>query len=375
MEINNNSRRPSEIIRNYLEAEFRRPDMTPGTRLPAINAIARHLQVSPTTVQTVVAQLAEEGKIQRIPGKGIYFNHIPPTTDSNSPKTIAINLASPQIRSSDIWSGLIALGIMEEFSRETPNLLLRSFSPDQHTPQSLEKECLNSDGAILFNTSNSEEWRTIYDKYQKPVVSINPPYPNHTRNFVSTDYYDNAYRLGQTWKGNGRKHICVILPAAPGVSVSAMFTLMGFTAAVESSPATTRCTHIVPKPGQSAAELIDELLSLYGTLPDALYTYPTALAENLVQELRNRDYNVPSDVSIAAGTSDEHLQERRMNLSVFSLSLKQFGAEAAKMLRWRLAHPGESASGVYLPCQFIAGSTTTPEENQWIAGYSSISRS
>lgn len=373
MDIHNKTRRPSEIIRTYLEEEFKKPGMTPGTRLPSISAIARHLKVSPTTVQTVIAHLAEEGKVQRIPGKGVYLKGSTTIVNQDAPKTISINLPSTKIRSSDIWSGLIALGIMEEFSQGIPRLLARTSNLESSTPQSLEDECQQSDGAILFNKPNGEEIRYFYEKQQKPVISINPPQLNHTRNFVSTDYYENAYRLGQTWKATGRKHICIILPSNPGNSVSSMLTLMGFHAAVESSPGTTRCSHIVPNTEMSASELIDELFVQYETLPDALYTYPTVLAESLVEELRKRQYHVPIDVSIAAGTSDEHLQERRLDLSVFSLSLKQFGAEAARMLRWRLTHPGQSAPGIYLPCRFVAGSTTSPEENLWMAEYDTSS--
>lgn len=363
--------RPSEVIRNYLMAEFERSEVLSGTRLPSINALSRHLDVSPSTVQAVLGELAKEGVVRSVRGKGVFFvkeeGDLPRESDS---RVVTINLQAKEMAPTNIWAGLISLGVLGEFSEGAQKMLLRPAarsSQDVWDEALLKEECAESDGAILFVNRQSRELRRRFDEAGKPSVFINPPVVNATKDFVSTDYFGNGLKLGRAWVATGRKRITLALHASPGISVSAMLVLMGFTAAVEEAPEQeAQLLYKVIADSADAAEVLESLELQAGGRPDALYFFSSTLAESVVEELRKREVSVPDELSVAAGTSDERLQFRRINLSVFSQSLGRLGAEAARMLAWRFEHHNESAAGRYLACRYVAGETTRPEENEYI---------
>src|ERR1043166_2759635 len=67
------NRRPSERVFEYLLAEFDRPELKHGSRLPTMREIANRLGVSQPTVQGVFRKLADEGRIVTKVGNGSFL--------------------------------------------------------------------------------------------------------------------------------------------------------------------------------------------------------------------------------------------------------------------------------------------------------------
>src|ERR1051325_3875184 len=65
--------RPSERVLEYLQAEFDRPELKHGSRLPTMRDIANRLGVSQPIVQGVFRRLAEEGRIVTKVGNGSFL--------------------------------------------------------------------------------------------------------------------------------------------------------------------------------------------------------------------------------------------------------------------------------------------------------------
>jgi len=356
-------RRPSEIVRAYLKNEFTKPDVLSGTRLPSIKVLSRHLKVSPSTVQTVLSEWTEEGKVRSVHGSGIYF--VKSERAGEESRVVTINIDPGQIVPTNAWAGLIAMGVLNELSHGKYRTLLRSAKPGTRP---VEEECQESHGAILFaHDKAGAEFQNAFESAGKPAVFINPPAVNATSNFVSTDYFRNARRLAEAWIATGRNHICLILHSNPGKSLGALLTLTGFTAAVEAAAPERRIKFTyrqLPELDEvEAAQFFDCLKKENNELPDALYFFSPISAETMVSELRARGVSVPEQISVAAGTSEERLSVHRLNLTVFAQSLDRLGAEGARMLFWRWDHANQPAPGRYVPCRFVAGATTRDEEN------------
>ena len=64
------ARRPSERLREWIENEIR--GRQPGHRLPPDRELARTFGLAPRTVRKISAELREQGKLVRIPGRGTF---------------------------------------------------------------------------------------------------------------------------------------------------------------------------------------------------------------------------------------------------------------------------------------------------------------
>src|ERR1043166_2179765 len=65
--------RASERVMEYLLAEFDRPDLKDGVRLPTVRQFASRHKVSPRTVHAVLKRLASDGRIRMQVGSGTYL--------------------------------------------------------------------------------------------------------------------------------------------------------------------------------------------------------------------------------------------------------------------------------------------------------------
>lgn len=103
--------RASEKVLQYLEAEFDRPDLEDGTRLPPMRELASRLGVSVFTVQTVFQRLAREGRIRTKVGSGSYL-----VSDAAPPRhgiiSIGIDIRIPQAGALSDWGSRIIHGIL-----------------------------------------------------------------------------------------------------------------------------------------------------------------------------------------------------------------------------------------------------------------------
>ena len=65
-----------EQIYQYIKNEIKEGILVPGTRIPSTRALAKHLEVSRSTVELAYEQLLSEGYIESEPCKGYYVAQI-----------------------------------------------------------------------------------------------------------------------------------------------------------------------------------------------------------------------------------------------------------------------------------------------------------
>src|SRR5436190_11085390 len=101
--------RASERVMEYLLAEFDRPDLKNGVRLPTVRQFASRLKVSPPTVHAVLQRLAKQGRIRMQVGSGTYL--VASEKKSSNNLNIALSMSLPEGQTSQYWSHRIAAGI------------------------------------------------------------------------------------------------------------------------------------------------------------------------------------------------------------------------------------------------------------------------
>jgi len=359
--------RPTDRVRRCLLAEFDRPDLAAGTRLPPVRRFAARLNVGVATVHAVLRELAREGRIRAKVGNGTFLTVPPSSPDSKALKialggTLLDTLGGP-------WSYRIAQGILNAASQSSQRMMILPLSQQPVDPAAMARELLKErsmvDGLILFSFSSSEEVRAAYEKAGKPAVQVNPPTMIATTNFVSSDYYGTSLHLGRAWKKTGRKR--VILLVEESMVVSTRLRCFGLMAGLEFdgqgdiSVQIVKASSVSEKDGYRA---IRRMLDHANPAPDAIYCSGDLLALGAIEALRERRLRIPQDVSVTGGTGMDLSGTVCPQLTRMRQPFEQVGQRLVAMLCRRIEQRGAAAPGEILAARFVGGATTRPVENE-----------
>lgn len=142
IDLKANSKTPLyEQIYAYIRNDIRKNYLKSGDRLPSTRALAKHLEISRSTVELAYEQLESEGYIESAPYKGFFVAQIEELYELNvvPPKTSRVNTAKADAYCYDF----------------TPNGVdLKSFP--YGTWRKISKEVLMDDQAELFRLGDSQ---------------------------------------------------------------------------------------------------------------------------------------------------------------------------------------------------------------------------
>ena len=371
--------RPHERVEEYLHAEFERPDVKEGSRLPAMKDLAERLRVSIATVQGVYRKLAQGGRIRTEVGNGSFLI-APRLRKEKNQLTLALGIRIPTDLPVESWYYRIYGGMLKATLRSVKPIMLRTLSQTATLGGPASKELLeefsSSDGLILFPPGPHDSIRLAYEQAGKPVVDLNPPSENATANFVSPDYFSASRTLGLAWKETGRKRIVMIGPALVR-SVSARLRNLGMLAALGADLGTKRSyrfvevADVVERDGHAAmSSLLTDPPAWRragkDAIPDAVFCTGDLLALGALQAIREAGLRAPEDVRVVGGTNADISDTFCPQLTRTKQPLEKMGEELIAMLRQRiqLSPRGESSlPGKFLPLPYTGGATTRPEEN------------
>jgi len=359
---------PGERVREYLFAEFSRPDIKPGVRLPSIRELAAHLHVSAPTVQQVFSRLTRQGLIRTEVGKGSFLVSLPEDVKADE-LTIALSVSLSADRSSPDWGNSIGRGIWEAAIHAPRRLNMTPLSHLEDTGQiihELQEICDRVDALILLPIwgRSSKEITDFYESRGKPVVHINPPIEHATGNFVSANYFESARILGTAWREAGRRDIVYIGPDMASRSISTRLhcqgLMSGLQVGLDSSIRFRRCCS-ASTGVQDGYDVMRKLLT--SSAPDAVFCSGDYFAAGAIRALLEQGAQVPEQVSVVGGTGLRVTQSPIPCLTRSLTPFSRIGNEAIAMVEWRCDRSGEAAPGHYLPLPFGGGATTTDGEN------------
>ncbi len=363
--------RPAERVLRYLESEFDRHDVEPGTRirLPSVRELAERLGVSNGTVQTVFQRLGQEGRLVSEIGSGTYFiaRALP-----RKVARIGVNISSPGSSSPTNWTCQIYGGILHGVLHASLPVVLQPLpkgGPDgEPADDELPNLAKTLDGLILFPTFKTTRLRTFFAGQALPVVHLNPPDEGVTADFVSPDYFGASRRLGAAWRECGRRRIAVV--TAPGMrdSVSVRLRVAGLISGLEEDLGGRAEVRIqVAENGEpDSGALAMERLLASGYEPDAVYCAGDDLARGVLAVLLRAGRAVPGDVSLVGGNGMNRQLADGRELTVMEQPLTLMGEELIRMMVEKVRNPRRTLPGKYLAAKFCGGSTTTEAENALI---------
>lgn len=361
--------RPSESVREYLKAEFERPELTDGSRLPTIRQLAARLNVSTRTVQSVLQQLSREGRIRTEVGNGTFLV----AASRTSPRdecTVALGAPVPQAALSP-WFYPIYGGILHATTRAQRVMKLlawcRREDGDADARRKLLEGCSQVDGLILFASSFSDEVRRIYEGNGKPVIDLNPPAETATANFVAPDYFCASSRLGRAWRETGRRQIVLLLHMPLERSVSNRLRWAGLANGLGSELGRSIACRITSTGGAASEEngyqAMREVLQSREGPVDAVYCIGDYLALGAIRALREQGRRIPSEVSVVGGSGLDLSRTTWPGLTRTQQPLEQMGESLVALLEERIRLNGLALPGRVLPTPFVGGMTTRADEN------------
>ncbi|MBI4024125.1 MAG: substrate-binding domain-containing protein [Verrucomicrobia bacterium] len=378
--------RPSERVMQYLRAEFERPELKEGARLPTVRDLASRLRVSSFTVRNVFQHLAREGRLRTEVGNGTFLLS-PRTRTLEGIFKFTLNLHLTEGSPQDDWASRIGSGILRAVMRASQNIALvpvskvlsgavLDLSEDRSAIEdaaALNQQLLTGapqvDGLILFPFERFGEVQAAYERAGKLVVNLNPPTETATANFVSSDYYHASFQLGSVWRQTGRREIGLLTVGPLCRSVSSRLRYAGLANGLENQLGRTLRLRVVEADSwreEDGERAVQDLLAHKAKTPDAIYCGSDQMALGAVRCLRERGFRIPQDVSVVGGTGLRLADSFCPQLTRLNQPCEQLGEELVTMLGQRIdSRPDGSASvpGKFLPVSFIGGATTRAEEN------------
>ena len=90
----------------------------------------------------------------------------------------------------------------------------------------------------------------------------------------------------------------------------------------------------------------------------ALMAYNDYMAAGVILRLRERGVRVPEDVSVVGFDNVRPAWYDGPDITTAAMPLEDLGAEAARLVYWRLAHPAAPRRRLALTAPFVPGETT-----------------
>lgn len=363
--------RPADRVRQFLLAEFDRPELTAGTRLRPVRQLAGRLKVGVATVHTVLKELAGEGRIRTKVGNGTFLVATAPPPRRASFR-IALNIPTVHPSPAAAWGGRILQEMMQAAARNPRSVMImplehRGLSPEQMTRELMEERS-EVDALILFplGSAFNDDVRAAYERDGKPVVFINAPAASATTNFVSADFCGACQRLGAVWKGTGRKRV-VSLSSRFVNSVSSQVECLGLMTGLDTHGRDEVSFDVLPVRSimeEEGHHALAEFLNRNDQPPDAVFCAGDNLALGALRALRERHLDVPGQVSVVGATGVDLSGTACPHLTRLAQPFRELSEAAIEMVCERIKKKGAVLPGRVLATTFIGGATTRPEENE-----------
>jgi len=347
-----------------------------GERIPTEMQLARHLDISRTTVRIATQRLEVEGLIKRTAGRGTFVIFQP--QDHSTNRTIGYLTCSFH---NEIHTNLLNSAQTE--LRSAGYQVIFSNSRDRDDEARILRQLLDDEvaGLLLWaNAEPSEETVAILAEYESreiPVVFVDRPIEGIRADYVASDNFGGSYDLVCYLIQLGHRHIVQLMPNFDDL-LPVNERRRGYVTALEEqgilayapwkiSPPDRHEFHetdIYSLVGSQSRQIIQQLENLAeaeGPMPTAIVCINDILAIITINALRNMGYGVPADVSVVGFDDICMASYIGVPLTTASQDAYELGKVASQMLLDRLGGGDMEPRSYAVPTQLrIRSSTAAP---------------
>ncbi|CAM4061297.1 GntR family transcriptional regulator [Saccharibacillus endophyticus] len=354
----NQEREPLYIqIQNHFKERITSRELVEDQKIPTEKELMDEFGVSRITVVNALVELAKDGWIYRIPGRGTYIKGIPESQIAD--KAVAAFAAEPPVRAGGMRIGLVfptledyfavrlIRGVTDELQAQGYSLHIMLTNNSKEKEKEVIRELKTTvDGLIIFPVDaevyNEEIISLKMQNY--PFVLIDRHLPGVETNVVASDSpRASALAVDHLWE-LGHRNIAICTDS-PMMTVSVDERIQGYFDALKQKGAMINPALIlndfeldmdqINRPDAPAKE-IDATHPLYRFMQNRMATAYIALNCSLgVQMLsiaRKVGLRVPEDISIVTFDNPTPLFEELSLLTHIDQSEYKMGSEAVKLL-------------------------------------------
>ena len=322
-----------------------------GERIPTETQMARHLDISRTTVRIALQRLEVEGMIRRAAGRGTFVTWQP--QDQSNSRSIGYITHSfhNEIHSAMLSSAeteLRSSGYQVIFSNAT------SLAEEATILQQLLEE--NVAGLIIWASARpvAETLAAIQEVQRRaiPIIFIDRVIDGFEADYVASDNFGGAYDLVSHLISLGHEHIVQLMPNISGLRPIEE-RQRGYVAAVNEhglrdySPwkldpperPEFHETDIYSLVGEKSQQIIDQVVQLLSAVehrPTAIACINDILAIITISALTEIGIKVPDDVSVVGFDDISLASHIGVPLTTVSQNAYELGKQASKVLLQRL---------------------------------------
>ena len=347
-----------------------------GERIPTEMQLARHLDISRTTVRIALQRLEVEGLIKRTAGRGTFVVYQP--QDHTANRTIGYLTCSFH---NEIHTNILNSAQTE--LRSAGYQVIFSNSRDRDDEARILQQLLDDEvtGLMLWaNAKPSADTRSVlaeYDRREIPIVFMDRPIEGIRADYVASDNFGGSYDLVRLLIELGHRHIVHLMPNFDDLH-PVNERRRGYVVALEEHGIKAYAPWKISPPGRhefhetdiyslvgsqsrQIIQQLERLTDVEGPMPTAIVCINDILAIITINALRNMGYGVPDDVSVVGFDDICMASYIGVPLTTTAQDAYELGKVASQMLLDRLAG-GEMAPRFYtVPAQLrIRASTAAP---------------
>lgn len=347
-----------------------------GERIPTEMQLARHLDISRTTVRVATQRLEVEGLIKRSAGRGTFVVYQPQDRAAN--RTIGYLTCSFH---NEIHTNILSSAQTE--LRSAGCQVIFSNSSDRDDEARILQQLLDDEvgGLMLWaNAEPTEETMAILGEYERraiPIVFIDRPIEGIRADYVSSDNVGGGYELVCHLIELGHRRIVPLMPSIEDLH-PVNERLRGYMAALHEhgicayepwriSPPERHEFHetdiysLVGSQSRHVIRQVERFTDTAGPMPTALVCINDILAIIAISALRNMGYKVPNDVSVVGFDDISMASHIGVPLTTVSQDAYELGKVASQMLLGRLGGGDMDPRSYSVPTQLrIRSSTAAP---------------
>ena len=347
-----------------------------GERIPTEMQLARHLDISRTTVRIGLQRLEVEGLIKRTAGRGTFVVYQSQEHAAN--RTIGYLTCSFH---NEIHTNILSSAQTE--LRSAGYQVIFSNSHDREDEARILRQMLDDDVAGLMLWANAEptaESLSIlaeYDRREIPIVFMDRPIDGIRADYVASDNFGGSYDLVRYLIQLGHRHIVQLMPNFDDLH-PVNERRRGYRTALEehgivvhapwriSPPARhefheTDIYSLVGSQSQHVIRQVEQFTDADGPMPTAIVCINDILAIIAIDALRNMGYAVPQDVSVAGFDDISMASHIGVPLTTTSQDAFELGKAGSQMLLDRLGSGNLPPRKYTAPTQLrVRASTAAP---------------
>lgn len=347
-----------------------------GERIPTEMQLARHLDISRTTVRVATQRLEVEGLIKRTAGRGTFVMY--------QPRNHSVNRAIGYLTCSfhnEIHTNILSSA--QTKLRSAGYQVIFSNSRDRDDEARILRQLLDDDVAGLMlwvNAVPTAETMAVLGEYERraiPIVFMDRPLKAISADYVASDNFGGAYQLVRCLIELGHRHIVPLMPNIDDLH-PVNERLRGYASALHElgihahepwriSPPERHEFHetdiysLVGEGSQHVIQQVERFTGNASTMPTALVCINDILAIIAINALRNMGYGVPADVSVVGFDDISMASHISVPLTTASQDAHELGKVASQMLLERLGGGNMAPRSYAVPTQLrVRSSTAAP---------------